>query len=302
MKVTFKDQRGNGWRLAAALRAAGHDLVDSGGDVLLSDHDVPYGELCDAHDRVFVHPHGAGFLPTLGSDGWLVHPHTRGMFVNGTGQANLMRGNGYPFPIEAIGWSFCDRAPFRPRARPRRILVAPQHAMAADGWIDPALVSEHRRILHMLEGIHVSLDVTVRYVGSIVPLKFPAGLRARYVHGGDGSVDGAILAAEGADCVIGAAWTFPCVAIARGIPTLLFGQHGYTIGRIQARGPWALTSDIERYPLDASNAETSEDMWELICRACGDEETIEGWRARVIGQEFSPERFVSQFERAVETW
>jgi hypothetical protein len=309
MKIGFKDTRGNGQRLHDALRAAGHDIEPGRrGDVLLSDHDVrlaPYGALCDAYSRVFVHPHGAGYIASWVNATWRNHPHTRGMFVHGVGQADILRRCGYPLPVEAIGWSFCDTAPFRSSLAPRRVLFAPQHPDHV-GELLAELRVENQRILDLLHELPV--EVTVREVSP-----HPLGLSGVWWESqhGNGCVDDAARAVDAFDCVIGAAWTLPCIALARGVPTLMYGQHGYNAWHmvgdrcaqtIPMHPPWSITPDLERYPFDAGAAETPKDLWRLILRVCAGAQSAAKWRERFIGPQMVPAEFVAQFEAAVRDW
>lgn len=297
MRVTFKDCDGKGKRLAAALEGAGHDLVDTGGDVLLIDADVPlppYSQLCDEHERVVLYPHGAG-RDEVGGDGqWPSHPNTIARLVIGQGQADMLAACGYRVPVQVIGWPFCDLRRFRPR-RLRRVLFAPSHPMS-DGWMVPGTREANRRVFDMLSSLPVAIQV--RCAGPYGPEHIGLSGHAEEVEFG---IDDAVSATSTADVVLAAVGTFPNLAVARGTPTVMFAQtapHDHQNGSDDPHlaKNWDRYAEDVRFPLDADRVADAEELMGLLLRACATDEDIAVWRSRFVGEAMDPVRFVSVFE------
>lgn len=289
MKIAVHDNRGNGQPIFDSLEQAGHDLVKDHGEVLLTDSDAyvePYSTLCDAHERVFLHPHGAGFIGP-----WPRHPHTRGQFVTAAGQADVLKATDYDGKIEVMGWHLCqllDFMPIKVEAWRPKVLLAPTHAMG-NGWIDPWLPELNSRLHDWLAMMPVKL--TVRYVHGWEPLGITRQDHVTYVQG-SGMLADAIAALDEAEVVIGGAWTFPTLAVARGLPTIIYGAGVMD---------WRYANDV-RFPLSADGCLGRFHLWELIKRACEGSAAVTAWRRRFIGEPWEPTSFVRAFERAAETW
>lgn len=300
MKVTFRDCDGKGLRYAAALTAAGHDLT--GGDVLLIDADVPlpgYIEHCDQHAKVILYPHGAG-AHCVGGDGqWPIHPNTVGRFVYGEGQAEVLKLAGYPRQVEVSGWSLCDLRPFRPTI-PRTVLFAPTHPMS-DGWMDPTVLAANTRIFELL--LALPYKIKVRHVAAGHPLStigIPVCSDVEYEEV-PFTVQHGIAAVDTADIVIAGSGTFPSLALARGCPAIMFAQikpDDHQNGSPDPRPAlnWPAYRELARYPLDADQIETADELDDLIHEACADDAPTADWRDRFIGNQFDPADFAAKFE------
>lgn len=305
MKITFKDHDGKGRRYAQALEAAGHDVVDRGGDVLLTDADIPldpYLSMCDDHPKVVLYPHGAGTSQVGGDGQWPVHPHTVARFVIGEGHADILRLTGYPVPVHVAGWPLCEMRPFRPSV-PRRVLLAPQHVMA-DGYLESGAAEANGRIHDLLTDLPFDLTVRFAPVGSygLAHLGITEQPGVTYQKARFDVADG-VAAIDEADVVIAADGTFPSLAIARGCPTIMYGQQTHDDyenehGPRPARS-WNLYADACRYPLDADNIHHPAELLSLIADAAADDRTIETWRSRFVSYPLNRKRFVSRFEAAV---
>jgi hypothetical protein len=298
MKITFSDHGGKGLVLAAALRAAGHDLVEADGDVLLIDHDLPwahYGALCDAHARVLVYPHGAPIVAS-GDGQWPVHPHTVLRLEYGPGQVEVLRRAGYPRRVEVIGWALCPRRAFAPRPG-RRILLAPQHAMG-DGYYDPELRAQNVLVHEALADLAARglIGLTVRWVGFFSPLGILPRRGVRYVEGA-WWIDDALMAIAEVDCVVGASGTFSALAVARGVPTVMYGQlpldDDWGANERHPARSWPRYRDYIHFPLDATE---TDDLPALLARACASDADVAPWRDRFIGPPFDPVHFVNIVE------
>jgi hypothetical protein len=300
VKVAVHDHRGCSRRFAAALTSAGHEVVAHGGDVLLSDHDLPfagYKNLCDAHERVFLYPHGGGILQS--ADGqWPIHPHTRGHFVYASGHVDVMRSYGYPLPIEPVGWALSDLAPYRPTDEPWRVLYAPMHP-DNDNHLPGDWLALNGLVHDVLANLGLSLTVRVDRDPAVY------GIAARpdvtYTSTSLGLAHDDI---DSSDLVVSYPSTLAYLAVARGCPTVMYGQDlcpGDTNWLSPTRERHkAQTFDtwkhLCRYPYDIADG----DAISVIRSAATTEATA--WKARFVGEQMDPARFAELFLEAVETW
>jgi hypothetical protein len=100
-----------------------------------------------------------------------------------------------------------------------------------------------------------------------------------------------------ADVVIAGEGTFPTLAIARGVPTVMYSQLTAALGLagevMQPPRRLDLYRDYARYPYDAEDGPL-----EGVIRAAGRTEASE-WKRRFVGERFDPLAFVSLLERLV---
>jgi hypothetical protein len=303
VKIAFRDHDGKGRLIAAALTAAGHDLVATTvGDVALIDADVPfppYARFCAAHRRVVLYPHGGGH--PFASGRYAPHPHTVHRFVPGAGQVEVFNRCGYQVPVSAIGWPFCDLAPFTPTV-PRRILFAPQHPLS-DGFMPAGQREQNRRLHAMLA--EVGADLTVRYVEmrrfGLEHLGVVQRPGVTYRPGGRDVAEG-VAAIDAADVVVAADGTFAHLAVARGKPTLMFSQtapHEHrSSDAAEWRSPlWHLYRDYTRYPIDVSHICDTDELLDVVDATCVSDTAVTEWRSLFIGEQFNPTAFAEQFDR-----
>lgn len=294
MKVTFRDLDGKGRRYADALEAYGHEIVGDDGDVLLIDYDPPlpgYQHLLDGHDRVFLHPHGAGIV----APEYDHHPHTRARFVYGQGQVDAYA-TWDTIPSYATGWSLCEQAPFRSTTG-QKVLLAAGHALSC-GWMAETTRRLNGEVHDALAKL--DLDLTVRYI----PYQGLSGIGITEAPGVIYDPVGYTLATDAidqADLVVAAMGTFASLAVARGCPTIMYDQSLAvvydSVTHTERTCPhWPAYADIVRYPLDWEDGEPEE----MIARACTSGDEIGEWRERFIGPPMDPPAFVEAFEQAVE--
>jgi hypothetical protein len=243
-----------------------------------------------------VYPHGGG-VSTVCDGQWPVHRNTVVRFVLGTGLADVHDLLGYPVLSVPIGWPFCDMRPFRP-STPRKILFAPEHPMG-DGWLRAGSRESNRRIHDQL--VALGAELTVRWVQiggydvkhlGITPADGVNYQKARM------NIAEGVAAIDEADVVVAQEGTFPSLAIARGCPTVMYGQiapddHHNRQGERPAQN-FELYRDIVRYPYDAD----TDDLGPLLERACSTEAT--DWRERFVGPAFDGPGFVELFEKYAE--
>lgn len=297
MKVTFYDHDGKGRLLADALRQAGHEIVDGGGEVALLDHELPTrAALLDRHRRVMIYPHGGG-NPFAGKE-WPAHPRTVCRFVPGPGQVDVLTTCGYSAPLEVIGWPYSDRLPFRRCEEPLEVLFAPVHQLW-HGWIHPEARESNTRIHDMLAALPINL--TVRFVesGDLAAIGITPRQGVTY-HQAPMDVHDGIAAIATADVVVAGEGTFPSLAMAQGCPTVMHAQlrpddDSPVLGRTEALS-WELYREDARYPLDADDAYDAQSLMDLLVTAAHGDPDAAVWADRFVGAQFDPGRFVELFE------
>ncbi len=299
LTVAVQDHLGKSHRLSRALHLAGHELVsEPPAELLLIDLDPPVFGRREIIDRykdegatVWLYPHGGGVA--LEYDG-LYEPYEKvdGQFVIGPGYAEFLRRIEVPRPAHVIGWCYCDMAPFRPRTDVRSVLFAPTHPSGfgtmAEWHREMNVVTFER----LLEG---PWDVTVRYIGSLEQNGLREADGVRYVVG-DMNLDHSDI--DAADAVVAGEGTFPSMAIARGVPTVMCAQVKPVMYGLPGEKPTKLRhperyADYIRYPLDVEDGPLDE----LLNTAARGEEPIAAWKRRFVGRPFSPGAFSRLVER-----
>jgi hypothetical protein len=299
LKIAFKDHRNESVDLTGALHAAGHEFVKAPpADLFMIDLDVPgyqYGPLIEtfheAGSKLILYPHGGG-AATLSYDG-LFDPDPRfaANLVTGLGHAEVLRRLDYPSPTYTIGWRLCQQKPFEPRTDVKHVVFAPTHPNG-DGSM-----MEHRRELNtkvfeaLLKG---PWRLTVRYITTLEANGLWEADGVEFINGRGRPLLGEI---DIVDAVVAGDGTFPSLAIARGVPTVIYGQHELAWGfkgeeRVQP-GRLGLYEAYNRYPFDFEDGPLDE----LVHTAARSEDPIVHWRRRFIGEQYSPLAFAETVER-----
>ncbi len=262
-------------------------------DVILIDTDAGYRtkQLDDLQGRgkVFIYPHSA--RPSVWHDLFPEWPGTSAQFVTAEGHKRIVEYIGYSKPVHAVGWHFCPIKPFQPR-EPRRVLFAPIHPNShAGGFLANAYKSMHREIFNRLYILHKKgkIELTVRHIYRI---DWSGLRRARGVNYVLATPDGNYSDIDNADVVI-AHQTFAYMAVARGVPCVMFGDgdpplYGNSEDTLIKPRRWDEYKNLMRYPLDILDGDTME----LLGRAAESDCEIVEWRERMIGLPFDGEKFV----------
>jgi hypothetical protein len=301
ISFTVKDHGGKALQFAIALHQAGHKLVPEGQtDVLLIDLDPPlfgYRDMIDHYKamgaKVLLYPHGAA--PAIEYDG-LYEPYEAvdGRLVIAPGYSEFLRRIEYHAPAPAIGWSLCDILPFRPRRDVRSVLFAPLHPSGYGTIADEYRQANAEAYARLLEG---SYDLTVRHLGTLEQNGLWPADGVSFVQGAMDNGHGEI---DVADVVVAGEGTFPSLAIARGVPTILYSQGlpaAYGVPGEQTlplRRPERYL-DYVRYPFDLADGPLDE----VLHAAARSEAPIAEWKRRFIGRPFDPQAFVALIERMV---
>jgi hypothetical protein len=303
LRIALKDHLHKSLQLATALARAGHRLSMEGhADVLLIDAEVPkygYRELIDYYKdmgaTVLLYPHGGG-IPQTEYDGHS-EPYERvdGNLVNGPGHAEVLRRLGYPTPSHVIGWSLCEMRPFRPAADVRHIVFAPTHPSGHDGWLHRDWRAENAEVYARL--LHGPWKLTVRHIDTLENNGLWHDERVTFVRG---DMSPATAEIDVVDAVVAAEGTFPSLAVARGVPMVIYGQGRPGLYGIPGEEPVPLSNPgdyvgYSRYPFDVFDGPLDE----VVHAAARSDAPIASWKRRFIGEQLDEATFAAQIERLV---
>jgi hypothetical protein len=299
LKIALKDHRGESRSLASALFAAGHESVTDGpADVLLIDLDPPmmlHKELIDRYSdwgaKIILYPHGAGG-PILSYDA-LFEPDPRvdANLVTGLGQAEFLRRIDYPSQTHAIGWTYCDRKPFRACDDVQHVLFGPTHPNG-----DGTMITERRELNSKVfaELLRGPWKLTVRHIGTLEQNGLWHAEGVTFVNG-TGKPQFAEI--DAVDAVVAGDGSFPTLAIARGVPTVMYGQAtpawGLPDETLVLPRRTELYMDYIRYPFDFEDGPLDE----LVHAAAKAEGPVLNWKRRFLGEPFDALAAVEIIER-----
>jgi hypothetical protein len=302
VRVAIQDHGAIAETLGYALKNAGHELSQDGdADLLLIDYDPPirgYAEVIDYfHDRgskIVLYPHGA--TANLVYDGlWEPDGRVAAQLTIGPGEIELMRRLGIDRPTFEIGWFLCPQLPFRPRQQVRRVTFAPTHP-SGEGAMLPHQRDANRRVFERL--LAGSWKLTVRHLGTLAHNGIWEVEGVKYVLG---NPDLSTAEIDSADCVVAGMGTFPAIAVARGVPTVMYGQvepKGYGIKGepVIPLGHPELYRDLVTFPFDALGGSPLD---KTIAWATESDTLIQEWKRNWVGEPFDAARFVALLERIV---
>lgn len=271
MRVTFRPHHPLVYRYglayAHALQAAGHELVDDAGDVLLTDLDcakwLPWKHQLPVHDRTVLYPHHAGWAMPYPR-----HPSTVGQFVTAPGHVTVAERVGDPVPAVAAGWPWTHLKPFAPftEDRPPNIFFAPSHP-ANDGYRTADNADAVQRRLHrMFPDAGWEISTTVHHL------------------------DDTAITVQNADLTVTSTSTVLAIAVALGRPAVFFGPpeqaHGsYDDVSRHTYTPPPAALELLAYPhrpKDVAAALTTE---------------ASDWRKQWVGEHFDAELVAEQFTK-----
>ena len=242
---------------------------------------------------VFMIPHAA--RPTAFWDGiYAIWPYTVATFVIAKGHIDVMRSYGYPFPLEVVGWSFCELKPFQPVDKVQNILFAPIHPNV-NGWLcdDDLFINRETFIKLHKYCKRTGAHLTVRYIRDLGQNGLEEVDGATFYKGQPDTSVGSI---DKADLIV-AHQTFGYLGVARGKPTLMAGEYipprsGNTPESFGYVKNWDKYKHLVQFPLDILDGRTSD----LIKRASKSDADIAEWKENLIGEQLKPEQFVKTLE------
>jgi len=241
-------------------------------------------------ERFFVYPHAA--RPNVVNDIVEEWDKITAHFVAAPGHVWVMRAYGYEKPIHVAGWHLCPVRKFQTHKRPRRVLFAPIHYRCAE--IDQDVNREaFTRLARLAESNDIQL--TVRHIGELGPCGIEPVWHPNITYT-QGELRPCWEQIDRADVVV-SHQTFAWIAVARGIPTVMMAEdmpaHLVTEPPQFARN-WNKYQDVMAFPLDILSCE---DTLGLLGRAVKKNDAVEAWKARMIGEAFSPGRFREVLEK-----
>lgn len=294
MKVAVGNWQNKANALIDALRGRGHEVVHPSerADAFLLDTDYPIGAFASywqAHERrgvpIYLYTHGMDAY--IGWDGIWKPRKVAGYLAMYPGAKEVMRRYGYPYPVEVIGWHYCALKPFQPCGYPKKILFAPWHPHQ-NGYLFDPFKAYNRRIHDTLAYDYAEAEITVRHLHRLEDNGIAPAPHVTYVQG---KADNTIAEIDAADLVIGCG-TFARLAMARGKPTILFGQNiapheSFKPGHFQQVASWDKYRDYMRYPYEWDEMPGVE----LACEV----EPVK-YKERFVGEPFNPQKFLSILE------
>jgi hypothetical protein len=300
LRIAVCDHHQASLPFARAVHGAGHELVTVDADVLLIDFDPPlkaYRDMIDKHAqagaKVILYPHGVGG-PNLSYDGlWEPYERVDANLVNGYGQAEFLRRIDYPAPVHVVGWTRGETRPFRARAAVEHVVFAPLHTNADGSMAAQFKAANAATFKQLVEG---PWRVTVRHVGTLEQIGLWPVDGVTFV---DGRKSPQYAEIDVADAVVAGEGTFPNLAIARGVPTVIYNQAAPVLG-LPGEEPAPLRRgsrylDYIRYPFDVADGPLDE----VLQAAAGDDAAIAHWRRRFHGDAFDVRAVVSVIEGIV---
>ena len=301
LKIAVKDHRGSVLAIAGALHNAGHTLSNEGeADALLIDFDLPgyqYGPVIERYAemgaKIILYPHGAG-APTLSYDGLFEpDPRVAANLVVGPGHAEYLRRIEYPSETHVIGWYQGPRRPFRPAQDVKRVVFGPTHPNG-DGSMMAFRRELNTKVFEAL--LKGPWELTVQHLNTLEANGLWPVDGVNFVRN-PGKADFTHI--DAADAVVAGNGTLPALAIARGVPTVIYGQ-GVLAWGLPDEEPTPLRRperyfDYVRYPLDFEDGPLDE----LLHTAAHSEEPVAHWKRRFLGEPFEPLPAVELIERIV---
>lgn len=288
LRVQIHNWQGKANELVAALKRQGAEIVATHPDVLLIDFDaaVPYytKKIEAAYQQgaeIALYSHGAPVI-TAYDRVWEPDPRVRVYLAQSQGQKEVMQAYGYPHPIEVIGWHYCKTKPFKPVSEIKNILFAPWHPHS-DGYMQPAQKQANTEVYDKLSQMPYKLTVMhigdLRYNG-LREEQHITYIRSKMIN------QHSVSEIDKADVVVANyVGTFGALAVARGKPTVIYGQNirphdGYCDADITYVKNWDKYRDLLFYPHDISELKpkATQNMIQYAARHEAKE-----WREKFIG-------------------
>lgn len=257
---------------------------------VLMDNDVfRRGKLNSLHRagcaHFFVYPHDAG--PNLTNDEYPVWEHTTACLVTTEEHRRIMGRYGYPRPVHVIGWHLCSLKPFQ-ATDGKKVLFAPIHPRC-----DAVDQKENKKTFNILKKLAIdgNIELTVRYIDTLEGSGLSL-VEHENIHYIKGKLEPAVFHIDHADIVVGHL-TFAYLGVARGVPTIFFGQDNphHQVPPDQppmyARN-WNAYKDLLEYPYDIGK---TKDPLGMLREVSQNEQLVTPWRHRMIGAPFDPDAF-----------
>lgn len=267
-------------------------------DFLLLDHDLPgyhasrpYIKAITTKPKfIYAHvPYSYFFW-----DGIIEPTATLCNFVVGSGAVEAMRIYGYPYRVEAVGFTGCHVQAFQP-SRGTKLLFAPAHPVHDGKYPNPESLTQIQEASQkILDNLSYFESVTIRYANSLKDCGLEAfeGAPVIFEHIEPYTTPNirqdALASIACADLVISQC-TFGYLAIASGKPTLFYGYRdaipNTREGYVKHYDTW---KHIFHFPL------IFEDMPidDILAMRWYEGESIANWKYQNIGHDFAADKFI----------
>jgi hypothetical protein len=243
-------------------------------DLLLVDIDIDEAKqvVDEFSGKVVIYPHGGA--PILTWDG-LYEPHPKVLvnLVTSEGHKEVMRRYGYSKPIEVIGWYLCEIKPWA-GVKGKKVLFCPIHPIGGGGFMYKEDFRENTRVFKEL--LDMDLDLSVRYMHALLinGLHKEEGVKYYNTSWFEDLDEYDLVVANG---------TLACVAIAKGIPTVMLKQDTCTRQPGDAPNNRVVAKYVDKYWDYLKFPYGSEDLEEGM-RLAAEVEPVE-WKDRFIGKQ-----------------
>jgi len=214
-------------------------------------------------------------------------------FVVSEAAKEIMHEYGYPYRVESVGFARCAVREFQPKERGRLLFVVPR-VLGNRSYADPAIAIEVRRIYATLaQGKTHFESVTVCHVrGNLEILGLSKINEFKYIvtdprH--DLQPTKNMVEIVNRYDVVVAIGTAAYLAIAQGIPTIMYTTHitPRTIGTQVEH--FEIYQDRVRYPLDIADLQISN----VLDVGKEPNHNVEEWKCANIGKDFDTDTFLS---------
>jgi hypothetical protein len=280
VKVAILDHQSKSVRLQRALVELGHEIVFGGADLVLVDHTathIHHQVIAKAHyegSRIATYTHGANAF--MAWDG--IHPLPKEVDAHiaiSDGERECMERYGYPNPIYTTGWYWCEQKPYE-ETDGKKVLFAPIHPLAGNGFLKKERMEANKFAYSRL--LAEDIELSVRFIHNLKANGLWPAYGVEFIQG---SPDNTVDDIDKADLVVG--WgTFAHLAVARGKPTMMFGQD-IPLGDGWSEQDWRWSQNWRRYKSFAHFP--FEYVGEII------KGNPEEWRGKFIGSDMDIGRF-----------
>jgi hypothetical protein len=300
MRFQVNDYQNKATMLRKAMTDAGHEIVGAYPDILFIDVDFPVShypamieKAYSEGGKIVLYSHGA---PVITAWDGVYEPsdYVFSYLAQSPGQKAVMEMYGYPYPIDVIGWHYCQLKKFKPVKQVQNILFAPWHPHS-NGWMIPEGKALNSAVFTRL--LETPYHMTVRHVRALDSNGLWQAPGVEYAQS-DMTIGSSIKAIDAADLVVTNYGTLASLAVARGKPLVVFGQDvcphdGYSPSTLRYVRSWELYREYMRYPYDISALKPKAAVNLLEYAAVHE---AADWRSKFIGSQFDAGGFVKLME------
>lgn len=261
-------------------------------DFIVHDGVHPGLELMVRSKPAFIYPHTpqSWFL----WDGILRITRCCCNFVNGQAGVRGMKAYGYPYRVEAIGFTRCEVREFQPTSG-HDLLIIPAHPLPKGGYTYPDYIEWASAVLRMvLRRRYAFGKVTLCWSETRLDPTLKEDLRRKEVtivptnpYKDPEPLKHMMDRIEQADLVL-ACGTAGCVSAALGKPTIFFSERGKPRSLPKTAAHPELYHHYLKFPLMAEDMSIDE----MLAVRMAPDPRVEHWKQDVLGGPFQAEKFI----------